>query len=247
MLSVRDLSVSVGGRRIIHGLSLEVRPGETVALFGPNGSGKTTLVKTLMGLSGYEVTAGRILFKERDITHLPAQDRARLGMGMLFQRPPSIKGVSLGDTVRHITALHGLEVDESRLQQEAQRLNLEGFLQRDLNAGFSGGELKRSELLQLCAQSPALLLFDEPDSGVDLVSIVHVGEAMNRLLIPRVEGGNGQRSGLIITHTGHILDYVRADRACVIMEGTIMCQGEPRGVLQDIRQHGYDGCAGCRS
>ena len=242
MLQVEGLTVKVEGKEIIHDISLSIDVGETLALFGPNASGKTTLLMAIMGFPRYQVTKGRILFKGQDITHLPVDERAKLGIGILFQRPPVVRGVKMREIVR--ACLRGGE-DGSVIDQLAQRLNMVDLLDREVNYGFSGGEVKRSELLQLMAQSPEFVLLDEPDSGVDLVNISLVGEMINELL-EKDRIRTRTNSGLIITHTGHILDYVNADRACVLLYGGIWCRGNPREILASIKAHGYEGCAVCQ-
>jgi len=179
MLEVEGLTVEVEGREIIHDISLTVDVGETLVLFGPNASGKTTLLMAIMGFPRYRVTKGKIVFGGQDITHLPVDERARLGMGILFQRPPVVRGVK---TKEMLKACLGDREDGYVIEQMAQRLNLVELLDREVNYGFSGGEVKRSELLQLMAQGPEFILLDEPDSGVDLVNISLVGEMINELL-----------------------------------------------------------------
>jgi len=242
MLEVENLTVEVGGREVIHDISLNVDVGETLALFGPNASGKTTLLMAIMGFPRYKVTRGHILFNGEDITHLPVDERSRMGIGILFQRPPVVRGVKMRDIVR--ACLGGRE-DGSVIEQLAQQANMVELLDREVNYGFSGGEVKRSELLQLIAQSPEFVLLDEPDSGVDLVNISLVGDMINELL-QKERMRSRTSSGLIITHTGHILDYVNADRACVLLNGGIWCRGNPREVLTSIKSHGYEGCAVCQ-
>jgi Fe-S cluster assembly ATP-binding protein len=242
MLEVEDLTIDVGGREVIHDVSFNIDIGETLALFGPNASGKTTLLMAIMGFPRYKVTRGRILFNGEDITHLPVDERSRMGIGILFQRPPVVRGVKLREMVR--ACLGGRE-DGAVVEQLAEQANMVELLDREVNYGFSGGEVKRSELLQLIAQSPEFVLLDEPDSGVDLVNISLVGEMINELLQKnRLRSRNS--SGLIITHTGHILDYVNADRACVLLNGGIWCRGNPREILTSIKSHGYEGCAVCQ-
>jgi len=242
MLEVENLTVEVGDREVIHDISFNVDVGETLALFGPNASGKTTLLMAIMGFPRYKVTRGHILFNGEDITHLPVDERSRMGIGILFQRPPVVRGVKMRDIVR--ACLGGRE-DGSLIEQLAQQANMVELLDREVNYGFSGGEVKRSELLQLIAQSPECVLLDEPDSGVDLVNISLVGDMINELL-QKERMRSRTSSGLIITHTGHILDYVNADRACVLLNGCIWCRGNPREILTSIKSHGYEGCAVCQ-
>lgn len=242
MLEVEELSVSVDDRQIIQDVSFNVDIGETLVLFGPNGGGKSTLLMTIMGFPRYKVTKGRILFNGEDITRLPVDERSRRGLGILFQRPPVVRGVKMRDMVK---ACLGDKKNGSTIEQLGQRANMQDMLDREVNYGFSGGEVKRSELMQLIAQSPEFVLLDEPDSGVDLVNIQLVGDMINELL-QRDKMRSRTHSGLIITHTGHILDYVEADRACVLLNGGIWCRGNPREILNSIKSNGYEGCAVCQ-
>lgn len=239
MLDIRDLHVSVGGRPILAGIDLHVGEGETVVLLGPNGVGKTTLLHTVMGFPGCRVTRGRILFRRRNVTHLPVDERARLGMGLAMQRPPSVRGVRLRVLLEACLVRSGSPAPE-RLQALAAAAAVSHLLERDVNRGFSGGEIKRSELAQVMAQDPELALFDEPDSGVDLESMVLVGGMVNGILRPE---GKAPRSGLIITHSGHILSLVRAHRACVMSEGALREAGDPLSAIEAIKQHGYGSAA----
>lgn len=244
MLEIQDLSVNVGNRPVLRNVDLSIHKGETAALFGPNGSGKTSLLHTIIGMPGYRVLSGRILLKGEDITGFPMDQRARMGIGVAFQRPPAIRGVKLADLVRtlHEKNLTPPGIDRGHFIRE---LKLEGLEDRDVNLGFSGGEIKRSELLQLLAQAPDVILLDEPDSGVDLVSIRVIGEFINVLLEKEKSQHRRARAGLIITHGGHILNHVNIDTAYVMIRGEIMCTGNPRDLLEDISCRGYEGCIRC--
>jgi Fe-S cluster assembly ATP-binding protein len=249
MLIVEDLQVELAGKTILRHIDLEIKPGETHALFGPNGSGKTSLLMTLMGYPQYKVVGGKIIFKGVDITSAPINERARLGIGMSYQRPPTIHGLKTRQMVQ-ICARQEIDVESL-----ARKVDFEDFLDRDVNAGFSGGEIKRSELLQLSAQSPDLMLFDEPESGVDLENIALVGNTIARLL--EKNGMKGEvksrlqakrertKMGLIITHTGHILDYVAADKGQVLYDGVLSCSTNPREILRCIAEIGYEECVRC--
>jgi Fe-S cluster assembly ATP-binding protein len=241
-LSIEQLTVEVEGREILHSVNLETRVGETQVLFGPNGSGKTTLLMTIMGFPKYKVTKGKIVFRGRDITALPLDERARLGIGMSFQRPPVVRGVKMRDMVA--ACLRGREPEDS-INQLAEKANLIDFLDREMNYGFSGGEIKRSELMQLLAQKPTLTLIDEPESGVDLVNIALIGELINNLLEKDCPIPERKCMGLIITHTGHILDYINARTGYVMCDGVIGCEGDPREILATIREKGYQECISC--
>ena len=224
-------------------MDLEIEKGEVNAIFGPNGSGKTSLLMAIMGVPPYQVTKGRVLFKGENITNLPVNERARRGIGLLFQRPPTIRGLKTRKLVEICSR------GQANAEELASYLELEKFLDRDVNYGFSGGEIKRAELLQLLAQDPELALIDEPESGVDLESIALIGEAINRLLKKdihlRERRKMSQKAGLIITHTGHILDYVRVDKAYVMCNGHIGCSGHPQELLEQIRKMGYEECIKC--
>jgi Fe-S cluster assembly ATP-binding protein len=241
-LGIEQLTVEVEGREILHGINLQMGLGETHVLFGPNGSGKTTLLMTIMGFPKYRVTKGRIIFKGQDITTLPMDERARMGIGMSFQRPPVVRGVKTRDMVA--ACLRGREQKES-IDQLAEKANLADFLDREINYGFSGGEIKRSELMQLLAQRPTLTLVDEPESGVDLVNIALIGELLNSLLEKECPILERKCTGLIITHTGHILDYVNARTGYVMCGGSVGCSGDPHEILATIREKGYQECVAC--
>lgn len=242
MLQIENLAVRIDDREILHDVSLTVDAGETRALFGPNGSGKTTLLMAVMGFPRYQVVAGRIIFKGEDITQATLDERARLGIGMSFQRPPVVRGVRTRDLVMAATK-DGM--NEDQVTALAERLKVVELMDREVNHGFSGGEIKRSELMQLMAQGPELVLLDEPESGVDLVNMGLIGQMTNELLQKDLNRTR-ERSGLIITHTGHILDYVHAGRGYVMMDGRISCEGEAMEMLTCIKEKGFEECVACQ-
>lgn len=249
MLLIEDLQVELAGKTILKHIDLEIKPGETHVLFGPNGSGKTSLLMTIVGYPQYRVTGGKILFKGVDITYAPIDERARLGIGMSYQRPPTIHGLK---TKQMVQICARQEIDVNGL---ARKVNFESFLDRDLNAGFSGGEIKRSELLQLMAQGADLMLFDEPESGVDIENIALVGETIARLLEKECSATatktrlqvkrDRTKMGLIITHTGHILDYVTVDKGQLLFNGVMSCSTNPREIFRCISEVGYEECVRC--
>lgn len=245
MIDIRNLSVSVDGKRILNDVNLGIEQGETIVLFGPNGSGKTSLLKTIMGIPQYRVESGSIVFRGEDIAKSSIDGRARLGIGIVFQNPPAVRGVKLRDMLRICMEKSG-PYKEERINEDADKLNFTEFLDRDINLGFSGGEIKRSELLQLLAQNPEFMMFDEPDSGVDLVNINLVGKVINELIEKDKRKDKRTKGGLIITHAGYILDYVNADRAYVMLRSTVSCSGNSRDILNDIRAKGYEECVRCR-
>jgi len=242
VLSISQLTVVVEGKEILHDVDMEIRRGETHALFGPNGSGKSTLLMAIMGFPKYQIIKGNITFNGKDITNLPLDERARMGVGMSFQRPPVVRGVKTRDIVAACLKGRGSEEIVGRL---AGKANLTDFLDREINYGFSGGEVKRSEIMQLLAQNPELSLLDEPESGVDLINIALMGQLINKLLEKSHRIRDRRHAGLIITHTGHILDYVNARTGYVMIEGRIIGEGNPREILATIKEKGYKKCIEC--
>ena len=240
MLEIDDLWVNVDDKEVLKGINLRVPLGETHILFGKNGSGKSSLLMAIMGFERYQVKQGRITFLGQDITQLPTYERARLGLGLSFQRPPTIRGVKTADLLRACS--RGVVAPEVL----AAVYNFTPFLEREVNYGFSGGEIKRSELLQLLAQNPKMVLLDEPESGVDLENLQVVGRIIAHLLQKDRRPQAREKSGLIITHTGFIMDYINVDRAYILSGGRLCCQGNPRDLLQDIKNFGYEECAKCR-
>jgi len=235
LLVVEDLRVEVGRKEILKGIDLTIGDGEKHVLFGPNGSGKSTLLMTIMGFPRYKIIQGRIEFNGVDITEMAMNERVRLGIGLAYQHPPSIKGVTLEDIIKICSRKERIG-EEERILLEKLKMPTD-FLKRDVNSGFSGGEIKRSEILQLLLLKPKLAMMDEPDSGVDVENIEIVGNAINELL--------RGRSGLIITHLGYILKYVDVDFGHVMMNGRIACSGDPHKLLSSIISEGYSRCASC--
>ena len=242
MLKVQDLWVSVGGTQILKGVNFSMNYGEINILFGPNGAGKTTFMMTLMGFPKYKIEQGKIYFKGEDITNKDLYERARAGLGVSFQRPPTVRGVTLKKMIEIIS---GKGEKKESINPNIEHLNLSGHLNRGLNDGFSGGEMKRSELLQLIVQRPDLVLIDEPESGVDIENIALVGEAINSLL-GKDKVKDTKRGAIIITHTGYILDFVNADKGYIVYDGNLLCRGNPRDILSEIKKYGYRRCAECR-
>jgi Fe-S cluster assembly ATP-binding protein len=238
LLEIEDLSVSIGGKLVLKDVNLRVGSGEIHALFGPNGTGKTTLLNVIAGIPRYVVEGGSIVFKGQEITKMSMDERARLGIGMAFQRPPAIRGLRLKDLIKIINP----QADAAALLKE---MDFVAFAERDVNRGFSGGEVKRSEMVQLLAQQPDFVMLDEPDSGVDLENIKLIGEAINQLTQKNMRPSHRTKSGLLITHFGHILEYMKTDRAHVMLGGSIVCSGNPKEILDQIKKSGYEGCVAC--
>lgn len=240
LLEVINLSVKVEDKLILKDMSFSLKEGVSHILFGPNGSGKTTLISTLMGLPGYEVVSGQILFQGIDITNKSIEERAKLGIIVSFQNPPEITGVKLRDLLK--LCLGKGETDEFNQEEKKQieDFKLDSFLDRDINVGFSGGERKRSEILQLIFLKPKLLLLDEPDSGVDVESLRLIAIEIQRYI---------ERSGssaLIITHKGDILENVNAKYGCILLGGKFHCFRDPLKIYDEIKKMGYEECIACR-
>jgi len=233
MLKVENLTVEIGGKDIIQDINLEIKKGEVVILFGPNGCGKTTLLKTIMGFSGYRIKSGNIIFKDKPLNNLAIEERVKLGIGIMYQHPPKIRGVKLQQLAQYLTK------DEKEISELTEKLTLQEHLKRDVNVDFSGGEMKRSELFQVLLQDPELLLLDEPESGVDIENIGVMGGVLNEYF------KQAGKSALIITHTGYILDYINAKRGCVLLDGKFWCVGDPKEMFGAIRKSGYDKCKEC--
>jgi Fe-S cluster assembly ATP-binding protein len=233
MLEVVDLSVEVAGKPILEEINFSIKKDRPAVLFGPNGSGKSTLLKTIMGFSGYDIKKGDIIFKGKKINGLSTEERVKLGLGIMYQHPPSITGVKLSQIAGFLSK------DGELINKFAERLSLSDHLARDINLGFSGGEMKRSELFQILLQDPELLLLDEPESGVDLENISIMGNVLNEYL------SRQGKSALMITHTGYILDYVKAQNGCVMIEGKLWCVGNPKEMFVSIRKFGYEKCKEC--
>ena len=238
LLQIENLHAEADGTPILKGVDLTVEKGEIVALMGPNGSGKSTLANVLMGHPSYEVTEGRILYKGEDITEEAPTKRAQMGMFLAFQYPEEIPGVSVVQFLRQaLSNRTGVDytVLELRLKvMEAMReLGMESsFADRYLNEGFSGGERKRNEVLQMAVLEPEMVIMDETDSGLDIDALRIVAEGVNKLTTP-------DRGFLVITHYQRLLDYITPDTVHVFMEGRIVSTGGVE-LAQQLEEEGYD-------
>jgi Fe-S cluster assembly ATP-binding protein len=237
-LEIQNLHVRTEEREILHGVDLKIERGQTHALMGPNGSGKSTLANTLMGNPSYEVTEGKILLNGEDITEADPDERARAGLFMAFQYPATIPGVSVANFLRlavNAGREEPIKVKEfGQLLREASdvlRIDRE-FTSRYLNEGFSGGEKKRNEILQLAILKPEFAVLDETDSGLDIDALRIVADGVNALRGP-------ERGFLIITHYRRILQYVRPDFVHIMLDGRIVREGGPE-LADELEDKGYD-------
>jgi len=235
---VDGLHVSVEGKEIVKGLDLTIQRGEIHALMGPNASGKSTLAHALMGHPRYEVTQGRVLLKGESILGLKPDERARRGLFLAFQYPRAIPGVSMVNFLRSaLRAVRGSDVPvrefRAMLQETMSLLKMdEGFARRYINDGFSGGEMKRAEVLQMGILQPEMAILDETDSGLDIDALRTVSEGINAL-------ADGRRGFLIITHYQRILNYVRPHHIHVLFDGRIIKSGGPE-LAQELEAEGYE-------
>jgi Fe-S cluster assembly ATP-binding protein len=238
MLGIENLHVSIEGKPILKGVSLTVKPGERVAIMGPNGSGKSTLAYALMGHPKYEVTAGSVTFNGEDVLALSPDARSRLGLFLSFQYPATISGVTLANFLRQAMLAHGHKLSlpkfRALLTDEMAALHIDpSFAERYLNEGFSGGEKKRAEILQLALLQPLLAILDETDSGLDIDAIRVVAEGVNR-----AHTRNTAMSSITITHYHRILEYLKPDTVYVLHDGRIVRSGG-EALVHELEKKGY--------
>ena len=247
-LVVKNLQATIADKQILKGVNLTIRPGTIHAIMGPNGSGKSTLAYTLMGHPSYDVTGGEVWYRDQNILELEADERARLGLFLAFQYPVSIPGVTVANFLR--SAINALRAEEGRdpketaipmqqfrkdIRQHMNDLGIdEAFARRYLNEGFSGGEKKRVEILQMAMLKPHMAIMDETDSGLDIDALKVVSQGVNTLA-----GQNPDMGVLVITHYQRLLNYIKPDVVSVMMDGRIVREGGPELALE-LEEKGYD-------
>src|SRR3989440_2562218 len=238
-LVIKNLHANIEGKPILRGVDLTVRQGEIHALMGPNGSGKSTLANVLMGRPGYEVTKGAVRFKGEDVLSLTPDQRAQRGLFLAFQYPTEVPGVSVVNFLRTAyKAVKGEEISalafRKHMKEKMKLLDVEdSMVQRYVNQGFSGGEKKKNEVLQLAVLEPEIAILDETDSGLDIDSLKAVATGISQLAGPDL-------GVLVITHYQRILNYIAPDRVHVMMEGRIVKTGGPE-LAHELEQKGYEG------
>jgi Fe-S cluster assembly ATP-binding protein len=241
MLSIRNLHASVGDTPILHGIDLEVKAGEVHAIMGPNGSGKSTFANVLAGREQYQVTQGEVLYMGQDLLALSPEDRARAGVFLAFQYPVEIPGVSniyfLKAALNAIRKYRGLEELDamdfiSLVKEKVEMVKMdEALIYRSVNEGFSGGEKKRNEILQMMVLQPALAILDETDSGLDIDALKTVADGVNRLR-------SDERAFIVVTHYQRLLNYILPDQVHVLSNGRIVKSGGPELALE-LEERGY--------
>ena len=230
LLDIKNLKVRGNEKEILRGINLQIKKGEIQALLGPNASGKSTLAQVILGNPKYKVTQGKIFFAGKEITKLLPEKRVKLGIALAWQTPPTIKGVKLSQLLEKISQQKDFQLEEGR-----------GLLEREINVDFSGGEKKISELLQILALRPKLVIFDEIDSGLDLKRLEKVSKIIKKELVAKGV------SVLLITHSGAILQFLKPKMTNVMVDGRVICKEKDfRKVLKTIKKYGYEKCKKCK-
>ena len=242
MLTIENLHAQIEGKDILKGIDLDVKAGEVHAIMGPNGSGKSTLSSVIAGNEDYEMTAGKILLRGKDLSELDAEERAHEGIFLSFQYPVEIPGVSVTNFIktainanRKAKGLEDMPASEllKKIREKAQLLEIDSkFLSRSLNEGFSGGEKKRNEIFQMAMLEPSLSILDETDSGLDIDALKIVANGVNKLK-------NKDNAVIVITHYQRLLDYIIPDFVHVLHEGKIVKSGD-KSLAHELEEKGYD-------
>lgn len=230
LLKIINLSVQAGKKKILDKVNLEIKQGQNQILLGPNASGKSTLAQTILGNPKYKITKGKIIFLGKDITKISPEKRAKMGLALTWQSPPSIQGIKLSTLLKKI----------SNGPFSIEPLKVEHLLKRGVNQDLSGGEKKFSELLQLITQKPILAILDEIDSGLDIKKLEVVSKLIKQELIKK------KTTILMITHRGEILKFLKPYQASVMLNGSIICKSKNlKKVLATIKKYGYEKCKRC--
>ncbi|XOA43193.1 MAG: ABC transporter ATP-binding protein [Candidatus Nealsonbacteria bacterium] len=228
LLKVEKLWVKGNEKEILKGINFQIKKGEIQALLGPNASGKSTLAQVILGNPKYKISQGKIFFHGREINKIPSEKRVKLGIALAWQSPPAVKGVKLSQLLEKIS------------QRELKIPDGRELLDRELNLDFSGGEKKISELIQILALNPKLVIFDEIDSGLDIKKLEKVAKIIKKELIDK------NISVLLITHWGQILNFLKPDITNVILDGKIICRSKDyKKVIKTIKKYGYEKCKKC--
>lgn len=236
-LEIKDLKVDVEGKEILKGFNLNLEKGKVYALMGPNGSGKSTLAQVLMGNKKYNYS-GEIIFEGENILNIPPNERAKKGIFLSFQYPQEVSGVTIHNLLRNsYTSIHDKKLSllefQNLLKKNAKKLNFdESFFRRFINEGFSGGEKKKAEILQMLVLDPKLVILDETDSGLDIDSLKIVAEGVKNFI-------NKNKTVLIITHYRRILDYIKPDKIFVMKNGEIIKEGG-NDLIEELEKTGYE-------
>jgi len=231
MLKIENLSVRVDGKDILRKINLEIKKAEIHALLGPNASGKSTLVYTMMGFPDYQIMEGEIDFKGKNIGNLSIEERAKLGIAVVFQHPPIIKGIKLSKLLEKISK-QVINIEEFPIKSD--------LLSREINVGFSGGERKLSEIIQIISLSPSLVIFDELESGLDVEMLEKLASIIKDKFL------HNKVSILLITHRGSILHFLKPDFAHVMINGELICSSKDwKDIWETIKKYGYEKCKEC--
>lgn len=241
MLTIKDLHASVEGKEILKGLNLDIKPGEVHAIMGPNGAGKSTLGYILSGRDGYEVTAGNVQLKGQDLLEMEVEERAQAGLFLAFQYPVEIPGVSnmefMKESVNAVRENRGEDALSAaeflkKAKEACKQVNLPlDFLKRGVNEGFSGGEKKRNEIMQMILLQPSLCILDESDSGLDVDALQVVANGVN-------SQRDGKRSFIVVTHYQRLLDYIEPDYVHILADGKIVKSGDA-SLAKEVEKTGY--------